>query len=270
MEMGTARSALALLAVCASALAATSGSGWASSTPTLAPPPPVLPTSASLAASLSPDRLGARGALAVAIRYAGGTRGVPSPVRRVVLELPAELSLEIPRLRSCSAARLRAHGPRACPAQSRIAHGSALAEARIGSVLFTEHVTLSAFVGPLRGIEPTLELFGRGLTPFDERVLLTGTLGPAPRPYGETLTISIPRIRTLRFERAASLTSLALTFGTSHPARASNVIRVPRRCPAGGFPFTAAFTYADGTGSTVTAVVPCPPSAAPPSQAGRG
>ena len=65
-----------------------------------APPPPSHP-------SLSPNRLGAKGALVVTIHFTGGESGVPSPVRRSILRFPAGLGLEIPHLRSCCVARLR-------------------------------------------------------------------------------------------------------------------------------------------------------------------
>ncbi|MGC2374352.1 MAG: hypothetical protein WA484_10805, partial [Solirubrobacteraceae bacterium] len=84
---------------------------------------------ATLAPSLSPDRLGAEGALTLTIGYVGSEGGVPSPVRRATLRFPVGLGIEIPHLRSCSPARLRARGPSGCPSQSLLGHGSALAEA---------------------------------------------------------------------------------------------------------------------------------------------
>ena len=72
-------------------------------------------TSATLTPTLSPNRPGAKGALTLAIQYTGGEDGVPSPVHRSVLSLPAGLTLEVPSLRSCSAARLRADRPQRLP-----------------------------------------------------------------------------------------------------------------------------------------------------------
>src|ERR1700679_3103010 len=56
-------------------------------------------TSASIAPSLSPDRRRAKATLTVAIDYSGGESGLPSPVRKAILGLPAGLSLNIPALR---------------------------------------------------------------------------------------------------------------------------------------------------------------------------
>jgi hypothetical protein len=57
-----------------------------------------------------------------------------------------------------------------------------------------------------------------------------------------------------------SLANLTLTIGVHgpRPARNANTVLVPRHCPAGGYPFAAAFTYADGSGGSAVATAPCP------------
>ena len=63
--------------------------------------------------------------------------------------------------------------------------------------------------------------------------------------------MSIPPIPTLPFEPDASIVTFSLTIGASarhSTARRSNAVLVPSSCPAGGFPFAAEFTYADGSG----------------------
>ncbi len=218
-------------------------------------------TSVALAPTLSPNRPGAKGALTLAIQYTGGEDGVPSPVHRSVLSLPAGLTLEIPSLRSCSAERLRALGPKGCPPQSLIGRGHALAEALAGSKVIEEQVALWAFVGPPQGNNPTLELLGEGSTPVPAQVVITGTVVPAHAPYGEQLVIPIPPVPSLPSVSETSLANLTLTIGTlgPHPARSANTVVVPR-CPVGGWPFAAAFTYADGSSGSAVATQPCPPS----------
>lgn len=217
-------------------------------------------TSATVTASLIPDRLGAKGALVLSMGYSGGQAGVPSPVRRAVLRLPAGLGIDIPELRSCAVARLRAIGPSGCPAQSEIARGQAVAEVHAGSQFLTENISLWLFLGPLRGFEPTFEILGQGYTPFDERVVFTGTATSDHPPYGEDLVMSIPAIPTLPLEPDASILSMSLTIGTSNPRhpRDADTVTVPRSCPTGGFPFAAEFTYLDGATGSATAKVPCP------------
>jgi hypothetical protein len=217
-------------------------------------------SSANIAVSLSPDRLGAKGALRLTINYSHGASGVPAPVRHSVLRFPAGLGIEIPHLRGCAIARLRAHGPSGCPAESLLGRGHALAEVQAGSQIVTESISLWIFLGPFKSLQPTFEILGQGLTPFDERVVITGTALPDNPPYGEDLLISIPPIPTLPLEPDASIATMTLTVGVSKPRhpREANTVVVPPSCPAGGFPFAADFTYADGTGGTALATAPCP------------
>lgn len=216
-------------------------------------------TSATITPSLSPDRLAAKGALTLTIHYAGGESGVPSPVRRSVLELPAGLSLEIPTLRSCSAASLRTLGASACPRQSEIGTGHALVEAHAGSEVIAEHLTLWVFLGPLENFQPTFEVLGQGYTPLRKRVVLSGNVLPAHAPYGEELVMNMPPISTLPLEPDASLSSLTLTVGRPHGlAHDANEVVLPGSCPTGGFPFAAEFTYADGSSGSARATSHCP------------
>ncbi len=221
-------------------------------------------TTASLAASLNPDELGRRADLTLALRYLGGTDGVPAPVRRATIHLPAGLALDIPRLRSCPAARLRARGPRACPSESRLGTGRAVAVVRAGSQTIAENVALSAFLGPPRGQDPTFTIFAHGRSPVEERVLLTGSAQPDQAPYGEQLVLAIPAIPTLPLEPAASIARLSLTVGSRPRARTgrANTVLVPATCPHGGFPIAAEFAYADGSsGGAAASSIPCPASA---------
>lgn len=251
--------------------AATPPAAAASSLPTLNPMPPTLlePTSATITPSLSPDRLGARASLTFTIRYAGGEFGVPSPVRRSVLRFPAGMSLDVPSLQSCTAARLRARGPGGCPAQSRLGVGRALAEAHAGSQTITEDVALWAFLGPPRNLEPTFEILAQGYTPLDERFVFSGSVLTDSAPYGERLVMSIPPVPTLPLESDASIVSFSLTVGASRRrSGGQTAVLVPSRCPAGGFPFAAGFTYADGSTGNALARIPCPGSRVSHSAAG--
>jgi hypothetical protein len=217
-------------------------------------------TFVGIAPSLRPSRLGAKGELTFDIHFAGGEFGVPPPVRRAVLKFPAGMGIEIPVLRSCSTARLRSRGPSGCPVQSEIGGGSVLVEAHLGSQVLTESVALRMFIGPLRNLQPTVEILGLGYSPFEERLVFGGAALATEVPYGEELVLQIPPIVTLPLEPDASIVSLSLTLGsdgTSHAHEANTVI-VPSSCPPGGFPFAAEFTYADGTSADAQATDKCP------------
>jgi hypothetical protein len=244
------------------AVALTASAAMASAIPSLnpSPPPPAAPTSASITPSLSPDRLGARTSLTLTIHYAGGEFGVPSPVRSSVLRLPAGMSLDIPPLRSCTAAQLRANGAGGCSAGSRLGGGHALVEAHAGSQTITENVLLSAFLGPPQNLQPTFEILAQGYTPLDERVVFSGRVLRDRAPYGEALAMSLPPVPTLPMESDASIVTFSLTVGASRRRGGGdqNAVLVPSGCPAGGFPFAARFVYADGSAGEAAARVPCP------------
>ncbi len=259
IAVGAASTAVAAMTICAglaaTAPAQTPAQAAASTTTTPSPA-----TSATITPVLSPDQLGAHGALTFTIRYAGGAFGVPVPVRRSVLQFPAGLSLDIPSLRSCSAAQLRARGASGCPAQSQIGRGHALVETHAGTLTITEDISLEAFLGPPRNLEPTFEILGQGHTPLDERMVFTGSVLPDHAPYGEELELSLPPIPTLALEPDASIATFSLTIGASGTHRGSDAssVVIPSRCPAGGFPFAAAFTYADGSVGSALATAECP------------
>jgi hypothetical protein len=217
-------------------------------------------TTATLAPMLYPNRLGAKGAVSVRVSFSTLGALVPAPVRRATLRFPAGLTLEVPHLSSCSASRLRARGAGGCPVRSLVGQGHALAVAYLGSQTMTESIKLWLFLGPLRNLQPTVEVFGRGFTPYDKRVVLSGAVLTDSAPYGERLVLSIPPVVTLPLEPDASIATLSLTVGTTPHRRrhGSNTLRVPDTCPVGGFPLAGEFLYADGSSGTASAAVPCP------------
>jgi hypothetical protein len=218
-------------------------------------------TSATIVPSLSPDRLGAKAALTVTISYASAPGSVPAAVRSSVIDFPAGLSIDIPHLISCRVARLRSHGAHGCSRRSRIGSGHALVESFAGSLLITEAVTLSAFLGPPQeNLEPTVEILAEGFTPLMRRMVFSGKVSTGQSPYGERLAMRFPPIPTTPLEPDASLLSFSLTVGASerHLTHATSTVLVPRSCPTGGFPFAADFDYADGSTGSAQATIACP------------
>lgn len=217
-------------------------------------------TAASIAPSLSPNRLHARAALTFTMGFSGGRFGVPTPVSHVTVRFPAGMTLDIPHLSSCPAARLRAHGASGCPARSQIGRGHALAEIHAGTENIAEEASLWAFLGPPHNLQPTFEILAEGYTPLEERKVFTGAVIPDVAPYGEALTMSVPPIPTLMFEPDASIANFTLTVGPDkrHRTPGETAIRVPASCPTGGFPFAAEVLYADGSTSDTLATSPCP------------
>jgi hypothetical protein len=217
-------------------------------------------TGASIHASFSPDRLGASTAVTLSFRFSEGEEGVPEPLSGMVVELPGGLGVNLRAVAICPKARLQSQGPSGCPPGSLLGRGSGVLEIRPASQTLPEQVSMSAFRGPNRGRSPTLEILGQGETPLDESSLSTAVLQPDRRPYGSRLAISIPPIPTLVLEPNASFQSFSLTIGGAGRGLHADAgaISVPRRCPAGGFPFAASFTFADHSVASASTAVACP------------
>jgi hypothetical protein len=243
---GFLKRSLAILALLAPALLAT--------------PAQAEETAARIKPSFSPDRLGARTAVSFGIHFTGGELGVPSPVRKAVVRIPAGLGLELPNTRGCTLAHLRARGASGCPPRSQIGSGHALVDVHTGATIESEQATLWAFVGPLENGQPTLEILGQGYTPLERRVAFSVKLEPDYGRYWGKLVALVPPIPSIPLEPNASTVSFSLTIGnTRHSGTGGAIgIFVPKRCPAGGFPWAAEFSYADGSTSTATATTPCP------------
>jgi hypothetical protein len=218
-------------------------------------------TGASIHASFLPDRLGAGTAVTLSFGFSASEEGIPEPLRGMVVHMPAGLGVSLRGVGICARARLLSSGPSGCPPGSLLGRGFATLEVRAGSQTLPEQVTVSVFRGPNQSGRSTLEILGHGETPLDESTLSTAVLEPDTGPYGWKLTTSIPLIPTLVFEPDASFVSLSLTVagrGGRPTAHAAGAIVVPRRCPAGGFPFAASFAFADHSSASATTAVPCP------------
>ena len=114
---------------------------------------------------------------------------MPSPVRRWVVQFPTGLSLDIPSLHSCSAARLRRPRRGDVPERSlSSAAGSALVKVQRGvSDQSPRTVTLWAVSrSPFTTSKPTFKILGQGYTPIDERMVFKVVkCSRTDAPYGE-------------------------------------------------------------------------------------
>jgi hypothetical protein len=134
-------------------------------------------------------------------------------------------------------------------------------EVHAGSQAIEEEAAVWALRTPNRAGRSTFEVFGRGQTPLEQQTTSTAVISADGAPYGSKLTVSIPPIPTVVYEPDASIVSFSLTIGAAqgesrgHPSAA---VTVPRRCPAGGFPFAADFAFTDETSARATARIPCP------------
>jgi len=103
-------------------------------------------------------------------------------------------------------------------------------------------------------------------SPIATQLIFTGVI--VPGPSGESIQAAIPLIPTLPEAPDAAIVAMSSTLGTRQLAyyRTTGHRRVrftpkgatvPAHCPAGGFPFSAAFGFNDTTTATATATIPC-------------
>ncbi|MHB8492385.1 MAG: hypothetical protein ACYDA6_09280 [Solirubrobacteraceae bacterium] len=236
------------------------GAGCALALPTPAPvaaatAPAV--AGATMEASFTPNRAGARTVLGYTLRFAGAGGALAPPVSKAAVLLPAGLTgtLQWPTTLGCSKAHLQSHGPRGCPARSQIGSGSAVLGWREGSRTVQENARIWIFVGPTDGAYQ-LEMLGEGLRPIRRRVVISEPLAALSGPYSADVEAIAPPIPTRSGLPDATLMQLSIRVGALRGPGMG--IFVPRACAAGGFPWATELTYATGATETIHATTPCP------------
>jgi hypothetical protein len=225
----------------------------------------------TLKAGLRPERLGAGTTIKFAFSIA--YHETPSPLRVMELRYPSNLGISTSGLglTTCRAAILEVDGPPGCPSTSVVGHGSGLVEVPFGPGTVYERVRLTTFMAPLRQGHLGLLFYAEADTPVSAELVFHGIVLPADAPFGGDLATSVPLVPTLPEAPDAILAKFATTLGPErityweysqgryipyHPRG----IQLPPRCPHGGFPFAAAFTFENGVHTRAHAVVPCPRS----------
>ena len=179
-----------------------------------------------------------------------------------ILRQPGLVLAQSLGLAACNPALLEENGPQACPANSQMGSGSALAEVPLDGSLHLEAAKLAVFAGPSPNGYLQLLVSAVGRWPVAALVVLSGELLPGQ------LIIAVPPIPAFLEGPYVALVAMHLTLGGDltyyehvhgrsvayHPAG----IGLPRTCPRGGFPFAASFAFLDGQNADAHATVACP------------
>ena len=227
--------------------------------------------SAKLSAAFTPLRLGHRTTLGFGFRLSAPADQLVPALTEIDLRYPGNLGIALSGLglARCSATTLQASGPTACPANSIMGYGSALAEIPLS----TEATRVSAQITILRA--PTQE--GRLALLFDAsspapviaHVVFGGSLLPAGVPFGGRVSIGVPLVPTIPGAPDLLVVQVHVTLGplgVSYYERVGAMtlayrpkgILLPKSCPRGGFPFAAEFSFVDGSHTQAYTAVPCP------------
>jgi len=230
-----------------------------------------VPEHATLHASFTPDRLGAATTIAFAFKLATGEGLAPPPLTRMDLRIPAgvnytrtELGLAI-----CQPDALQARGLAGCPANSRLGYGSAVVEVPFGVGAGHEIPEIQAVAGPSPNGNLDVLFYANGLYPVYAQLAFSAEVLPDTGRFGSQLNTIVPLVTSVPGGPDVSIVSVATTIGPTGLTYYKHVhgrlvafrprgVSVPERCPRGGFPFAAEFSFQDGSHTSATTAVPCP------------
>ncbi|MCL2769727.1 MAG: hypothetical protein FWD42_06400 [Solirubrobacterales bacterium] len=220
----------------------------------------------SLDMRFRPDRLGQSTTI-----HWGFAVSEPEPLRALQLRLPpgmgyisSSLGLEV-----CEPSLLTQGGPSGCPVDSRIGAGGAVAEVPAQTDV-RERANVTAFMGPAEGEDLTVLFFVDGSWPANRELVLTSHLTDISAPQGATLLTEVPQLPVWPQGPDIRLIRLSSTIGpegvTYHRSANGRTVSfsprgvsVPERCPRGGFPVWASFSWWNTAAtSRASTRVPCP------------
>ncbi|MFT3864023.1 MAG: hypothetical protein QM729_07100 [Solirubrobacterales bacterium] len=231
----------------------------------------VLPASAGAAlrvdASFRPDRLGASTAIKLGF-HVGRT---PSRLAGVALHLPPEITsgFNTLGLATCDASELEARGPHACPRDSLIGRGLGTVSVPFGLGAVLEPLTVDIFMAPAVKEQTRVLFYVEGSDPVITQLVFEGSMQGDKPPFGTLIEAEVPEIAGIPGSPAPALVSMQTELGPKD-LRYTRVedgktvsftpkgFNVPPSCPAGGFPFAAEFSFADGSRRSVSTRAACP------------
>jgi hypothetical protein len=225
----------------------------------------------TLSATLTPERLGKGTTIGFAFQIAAPSDQIPPPVTGIEVLYPANLGIASSGLglETCTAEELQVAGAGGCPPDSRMGFGRALAEVQFGPEIVKEPADVEVVRAPNQKGHIALLFYADGVSPLSAQIVVPGELAAAPAPFGGAFDINVPLVPSLPEAPDVALTRLSSTIGPLHLTYYEQVngrrvayqprgILLPNRCPRGGFPFAATFTFLDGSRASAHTAVPCP------------
>jgi hypothetical protein len=228
----------------------------------------------ALQTSFSPNRLGASTTIGFGFQIANTTGEPPAPLNSLSLHLPAGINYLSTTLglAICDPAALLARGLSGCSPNSRLGFGSAFVEVPFGQGSGHEIPDIQALMGPPHNGNIVVLFYADGREPVYAQLVFQGELVAGSSSLGGSLSAAIPLIPSVTNGPPVSIVSVQTTIGPAHLTYYEHVhgrkvafhpkgVSVPMSCPRGGFRFSADFGFVDGSSTTATSVVPCPPRA---------
>jgi hypothetical protein len=225
----------------------------------------------SLHVTFTPERLGQSTTVEFDVHIRMPAGHAPSPLTALDLQYPSTLGFAASDLglETCSQPTLEVQGPAGCPADSRMGGGSALAEIPIGPVTIREAADVTVVRAPEASGHVSLLFYVAGTAPVVAQLAFPSLLLPGSTPSEERVHIDVPVVPGSPGAPDISILRLRTAFGPRGLIYYERVrgrlvaykprgILLPDRCPHGGFPFSAAFGFLNGSHAYSRDVVPCP------------
>jgi len=218
---------------------------------------------ATLDVKFSPERLGAPTAISFGFEIKAVGGGLPSALSGIDFHYPSDFGLGTSGLgvAACSPATLSERGPKACPRNSIMGAGSAIARFQVSPEISEETANLALVAGPSRGGYIDLLISATGISPIAARVVMAGLLLPGRLRFSVPLVPGVPEGPDVAVVRVKATIGGNLTYYESrHNKRVAyhpTGVLLPRHCPHGGFRFNATFSFVDGTQAQASTVVRC-------------
>lgn len=226
---------------------------------------------ATLNASFSPDRLGASTTISFGFSVSTPEGAAPAPLTSLDLRMPAGMNYTTTTLglSICQPQVLLKEGVGGCPPNSRLGYGSAFVEVPFGQGSGREIPEIQAVAGPSHNNNLVVLFYANGQSPVSAQLVFSGEVLPDSGIFGSRLAAVVPPIPSVPDGPNVSVIRVKTTIGPAHLTYYRHVhgkrvpfhpvgIGVPEHCPRGGFPFSASFTFEDGSSASASTTVACP------------
>lgn len=184
--------------------------------------------------------------------------GVPVPATRAVIDFDKNVQLYTKGIPTCTSAKLQNQSTdlakAACP-KSVVGGGSAVVLIPVGTQVFTEPVTVTAFAGPPQGGNPVILLHTFGATPVQVATVLTGVVSKYNKQgYGPRLDVQIPPLAG----GTGALTHFQTKVKRNYKYKGKKRSYVSAKCPnSKKLKSRGSFTFSDGVTLSPTSVQKC-------------
>jgi hypothetical protein len=193
----------------------------------------------------------------------------PPPLAFVRISYPIGLDIGLSELGidECRPNALEAAGLQACPPDSLIGEGEIATEIQLGSQAVHERARIVLVRAPERDGHLAMLLYAEGKQPVIARLIFPVVLLPAEPPFGGILQVTVPPLTGLPVS-AIVIRHLHLVLGPPNLTYYEHLdgrtiayhpkgLVLPKRCPSGGYPFSASFAFRDDSSASARTAVPC-------------